>query len=35
MAKWIPVAIELKEKILRDIKENGLSVGKASQEYWI
>lgn len=35
MPKWIPISEELKNKILRDIKENGLSVPKASQEYWI
>lgn len=35
MAKWVPISLELKEKILRDIKENWLSVKKASEEYWI
>ena len=35
MAKWVPIAIELKEKILKSIKEDWLSAYKASQEYWI
>lgn len=35
MAKWTPIAIELKEKILKSIKEDWISVYKASQEYWI
>ena len=35
MPKWTPISEELKNKILKDIKENGISVHKASQEYWI
>lgn len=35
MAKWIPIALELKEKILKSIKEDWISAYKASQEYWI
>lgn len=35
MAKWIPIAFELKEKILKSIKEDWISAYKASQEYWI
>jgi len=35
MAKWVPIALELKEKILKSIKQDWISAYKASQEYWI
>ena len=35
MPKWNPIDKELKQKILNSINLDGLSVPKASQEYWV
>ncbi len=35
MSKWNPIDKDLKQKILNSINLDGLSVTKASQEYWV